>query len=33
MAKLIDLIVQECQQQDIETKSKEEIESLIKEWR
>ena len=33
MSILIDGIVQECKQLDIETKSKEEIESLIKEWK
>lgn len=32
MASLIDLIVQECQQLGIETKTKEEIDSLLKQW-
>ena len=32
MTKLIELIVQECQDVGIETKSKAEIESLLKEW-
>ena len=32
MAKLIELLVQECRQLDIETKSKAEIDSLLKEW-
>ena len=32
MAKLIELIVQECKQLDIETKSQQEINSLLKEW-
>ena len=32
MTKLIELIVQECNQLDIETKSKAEIDSLLKEW-
>ena len=32
MSKLIELIVQECKQLDIETKSDAEIESLLKEW-
>ena len=32
MTKLIELIVQECKQLDIETKSDAEINSLLKEW-
>ena len=32
MSKLIELIVQECKQLDIETKSDTEINSLLKEW-
>lgn len=32
MSRLIDLIVQECQQLNIETKSKNEIESLLSQW-
>ena len=32
MSKLIELIVQECKQLDIETKSDVEINSLLKEW-
>lgn len=32
MSRLIDLIIQECQQQDIETKTPEEIESLLESW-
>lgn len=32
MSKLIELIVQECHQLGIETKSQAEIESLLKEW-
>ena len=32
MSKLIELIVQECKQLGIETKSKAEIESLIRSW-
>lgn len=32
MAKLIDLVVQECQQQGIETKTPEEISSLLERW-
>lgn len=32
MSKLIELIVQECKQLDIETKSDAEINSLLKEW-
>lgn len=32
MSRLIELIVQECKQFDIETKSNKEIESLLKEW-
>ena len=32
MSKLIDLVIQECQQQGIETKSQKEIESMLKEW-
>lgn len=33
MARLIDLVVQECKQQGIETKSPAELDSLIKEWK
>lgn len=32
MSKLIDLIIQECNQLGIETRPKEEIESMLKEW-
>ena len=32
MSRLIDLIVQECQQLNIETKSKIEIDSLLNQW-
>ena len=32
MSKLIELVVQECQQLGIETKPKEEIESLLESW-
>lgn len=32
MSKLIDLIVQECQQLNIETKSQQEINSLLESW-
>ena len=32
MTKLIELLEQECKQLDIETKSKAEIDSLLKEW-
>ena len=32
MAKLIELLVQECKQLDIETKSDAEINSLIESW-
>ena len=32
MSRLIELIVQECKQLDIETKSQAEINSLLKEW-
>lgn len=32
MSKLIELIVQECQQLDIETKSQQEINSLLESW-
>lgn len=32
MSRLIDLIVQECQQLDIETKSEAEIKSLLESW-
>ena len=32
MTKLIELLVQECKQLDIETKSKAEIDALLKEW-
>lgn len=32
MSRLINLIVQECQQQDIETKNQAEIESLLESW-
>ena len=32
MSRLIELIVQECKQFDIETKSNKEIEILLKEW-
>lgn len=32
MARLIDLIVQECQTQGVETKDPEELERLVKEW-
>ena len=32
MTKLIELLVQECKQLDIETKSKAEIDSLLKGW-
>ena len=32
MAKLIDLVVQECQQQGIETKTPVEISSLLERW-
>lgn len=32
MSRLIDLIIQECQQQDIETKTPEEVESLLESW-
>ena len=32
MSRLIDLIVQECQQLNIETKSKSEIDSLLSQW-
>ena len=32
MSKLIELIVQECKQLDIETKSDAEIESLLESW-
>lgn len=32
MSRLIDSIVQECRQQGIETKSKSEIDSLLKQW-
>lgn len=32
MAKLIELLVQECKQLDIETKSKQEIDSLLESW-
>lgn len=33
MSKLIDLVVQECQQLGIETKSEEEIKSLVESWK
>jgi len=32
MTRLIDSIIQECEQQGIETKSKAEINSLLKQW-
>lgn len=32
MTRLIELIIQECKQLDIETKSEAEIDSLLKEW-
>ena len=32
MTRLIDLVIQECKQLDIETKSQAEIDSLLKEW-
>ena len=32
MSRLIDLIVRECNQLNIETKSKSEIDSLLKQW-
>lgn len=32
MTRLIDLVIQECKQLDIETKSQAEINSLLKEW-
>lgn len=32
MSRFIELIIQECEQLDIETKSKAEIDSLLKEW-
>ena len=32
MSKLIELIVQECKQLDIETKSQQEIKSLLESW-
>ena len=32
MTRLIDLVIQECRQLDIETKSQAEIDSLLKEW-
>lgn len=32
MSKLIELIVQECKQLDIETKSQQEINSLLESW-
>ena len=32
MSRLIELIIQECKQLDIETKSAAEIDSLLKEW-
>ena len=32
MARLIDLVIQECNQYGIETRSQEEIESMLKEW-
>lgn len=32
MSKLIELIVQECKQLDIETKSQAEIDSLLESW-
>lgn len=32
MARLIELLIQECKQLGIETKPKAEIESLLKEW-
>ena len=32
MSRLIELIVQECKQQGIETKTQQEIDSLLKEW-
>ncbi|MDR0979474.1 MAG: hypothetical protein LBL91_06140 [Lachnospiraceae bacterium] len=32
MSRLIDLLVQECQQLGIETKPKEELDSMLKEW-
>ena len=32
MTRFIELIIQECEQLDIETKSKAEIDSLLKEW-
>lgn len=32
MTRFIELIIQECEQLDIETKSKSEIDSLLKEW-
>ena len=32
MSKLIELIVQECKQLDIETKSEAEINSLLESW-
>lgn len=33
MARLIDLIVQECQQLDIETATPQEMERMMQEWR
>lgn len=32
MARFIDLIVQECRQQDIETMSETELKSLLESW-
>ena len=32
MTKLIELLVQECKQLDIETKSQKEIDSLLESW-
>ena len=32
MTKLIELLVQECKQLDIETKSQNEIDSLLESW-
>lgn len=33
MARLIDLVIQECRQLEIETKSKTELESLLRSWK
>jgi hypothetical protein len=32
MSRLINIIVEECRQLGIETKSKEEVESLLRQW-